>query len=294
MFFNNKPHQEAQGLMFDQQRIGANIMKARKAKGYTQMTLADALGVSFQAVSNWERGQTCPDIANLSELSRVLDLSIDELLGNRRAAEITREIAEDKTPELQPEELQQVAPLLSEKQADRAAEGCSMSLAELAQFAPFVSREFLSEHTRRYLECGCKLEELTSIAPFLDRELLQELALLSYEQGNTLQEITPLAPFLGKKVTSLLAQKAYDTTGILSDLSPIAPFVERELLSRLALDAHKKNGLSDILSLAPFLRKETLNVIAADMLQTGKLTDITPLLPFLDKHIIEEFLNNRR
>ena len=108
MFFNNKPHQEAQGLMFDQQRIGANIMKARKAKGYTQMTLADALGVSFQAVSNWERGQTCPDIANLSELSRVLDLSIDELLGNRRAAEITREIAEDKTPELQPEELQQV------------------------------------------------------------------------------------------------------------------------------------------------------------------------------------------
>lgn len=294
MFFNNKPHQEAQGPMFDQQRIGANIMKARKAKGYTQMTLADALGVSFQAVSNWERGQTCPDIANLSALSRLLDLSIDELLGNRRAAEITREIAEDKTPKLQPEELQQVAPLLSEKQADRAAEGYSMSLAELAQFAPFVSREFLSEHTRRYLECGCKLEELTSIAPFLDRELLQELALLSYEQGNTLQEITPLAPFLGKKVTSLLAQKAYDTTGILSDLSPIAPFVERELLSRLALDAHKKNGLSDILSLAPFLRKETLNVIAADMLQTGKLTDITPLLPFLDKHIIEEFLNNRR
>ena len=56
MFFNNKPHQEAQGLMFDQQRIGANIMKARKAKGYTQMTRADARGVSFQAVSNWERG----------------------------------------------------------------------------------------------------------------------------------------------------------------------------------------------------------------------------------------------
>lgn len=294
MFFNNKPHQEAQGLMFDQQRIGANIMKARKNKGYTQMTLADALGVSFQAVSNWERGQTCPDIANLSELSRLLDLSIDELLGNRRAAEITKALAEDEMPDLQPEELPQVAPLLSEEQADRAAEGCRMSLAELAQFAPFVSREFLNEHTRRYLECGCKLEELTSIAPFLDRELLRELALLSYEQGVTLQEISPLAPFLGKEVTSLLAQMAYDTTGCLSDLSPIAPFIERELLSHLALDAHKQNGLSDILSLAPFIKRETLDLIASDMLQTGKLTDITPLLPFLDKSIIEEHLNNRQ
>ena len=293
MFFERKPTEENHA-MFDQQRIGANIMKARKAKGYTQMTLADALGVSFQAVSNWERGQTCPDIANLSELSRVLDISIDELLGNKRAAEITKEIAEDKTPVLEPEELVQIAPLLSEEQADRAAENRSMTLDELAEFAPFVSRAFLNEDARTYLEHGCRLKELTAIAPFLDRELLRELAFLSYEQGNTLQEITPLAPFLGKEVTSILAQKAYDTTGILSDLSPIAPFIERELLSRLALDAHKKNGLWDILSLAPFIKKETLNQIAADMLQTGKLTDITPLLPFLDKHIIEGYLNNRR
>ena len=95
MFFERKTTEENHA-MFDQQRIGANIMRARKAKGYTQMTLADALGVSFQAVSNWERGQTCPDIANLSQLSQVLDISIDELLGNKRAAEITKEIAQDK------------------------------------------------------------------------------------------------------------------------------------------------------------------------------------------------------
>lgn len=293
MLFERKTTEENH-TMFDQQRIGASIMKARKARGYTQMTLADALGVSFQAVSNWERGQTCPDIANLSELSRVLDISIDKLLDNKRAAEITTAIAEDKTPVLKPEELVQVAPLLSEEQADRVAESRNMTLNELAQFAPFVSREFLNDYTRTYLERGCRLKELTTIAPFLDRELLRELALLSYEQGNTLREITPLAPFLGKEVTTILAQKAYDTTGVLSDLSPVAPFIEQELLSRLALDAHKKNGLWDILSLAPFLKRETLNQIASDMLQTGKLTDITPLLPFLDKSIIEEYLNNRR
>ncbi len=41
---------------FDMMKIGANIMRARKAKGMTQMQLANALGISFQAVSNWERG----------------------------------------------------------------------------------------------------------------------------------------------------------------------------------------------------------------------------------------------
>lgn len=66
-------HEQEEQTMFDQQRIGANIMKARKAKGLTQMALADGLNVSFQAVSNWERGQTCPD---LSAIAPFLDSAV--------------------------------------------------------------------------------------------------------------------------------------------------------------------------------------------------------------------------
>lgn len=36
--------------------IGKNIMKYRKEKKWTQARLAEALGVSFQAVSKWENG----------------------------------------------------------------------------------------------------------------------------------------------------------------------------------------------------------------------------------------------
>ena len=43
-------------LPFDMQRTGATISRLRKAHGMTQMQLADALGISYQAVSNWERG----------------------------------------------------------------------------------------------------------------------------------------------------------------------------------------------------------------------------------------------
>lgn len=229
MFFNNKPNQEAREPMFDQQRIGANIMKARKTKGYTQMSLADALGVSFQAVSNWERGQTCPDIANLSELSRVLDISIDELLGNRRAAEITKDIAEDKTPELQPGELEQVAPLLTEEQADKAAEK-KPSMMDLMTYAPFVSHEFLNRQARKHLESGCTLWELSGLAPFLDENVLGELALNARSEGYGLSELSPIAPFVGEEVLGTLVQRLLKEGAQFDscELSAILPFLSSD------------------------------------------------------------------
>ena len=42
--------------MFDMKIVGRKIAMLRKEKNLTQMELADMLGISFQAVSNWERG----------------------------------------------------------------------------------------------------------------------------------------------------------------------------------------------------------------------------------------------
>ncbi len=41
---------------FDMHRIGQTIAQLRREHNMTQMQLADEMGVSFQAVSNWERG----------------------------------------------------------------------------------------------------------------------------------------------------------------------------------------------------------------------------------------------
>ena len=43
-------------LMFDTTKVAKRIKEARVAQNLTQMQLADAMGVSYQAVSNWERG----------------------------------------------------------------------------------------------------------------------------------------------------------------------------------------------------------------------------------------------
>lgn len=62
-------------------KINEQIAFLRKQKGITQEELANALGVTNQAVSKWESAQCCPDIQLLPDLAKLFDVSVDELLG---------------------------------------------------------------------------------------------------------------------------------------------------------------------------------------------------------------------
>lgn len=61
--------------------IGENIKRLRREKELTQETLAEFLGVTFQSVSKWERGESYPDITLLPSLASFFNVSFDELLG---------------------------------------------------------------------------------------------------------------------------------------------------------------------------------------------------------------------
>lgn len=61
---------------------GEKIAKARKEKNLTQAALAERLGVSFQAVSAWERDEYLPDSKKLIALNEQLDISLDKLLNS--------------------------------------------------------------------------------------------------------------------------------------------------------------------------------------------------------------------
>jgi len=56
------------------------LQKLRKEKGLSQETLADMLGVSRQAVSKWESGQTYPETDKLIALSDVFGVTVDSLI----------------------------------------------------------------------------------------------------------------------------------------------------------------------------------------------------------------------
>lgn len=60
--------------------LGENIAALRKNRGFTQEELAKRLGVSPQAVSKWENGTACPDIALLPEIADIFSVTVDDLM----------------------------------------------------------------------------------------------------------------------------------------------------------------------------------------------------------------------
>lgn len=61
--------------------LGQNLQAARKAKGLSQETLAEQIGVSRQALGKWEKDTALPGLDNLQAAAQVLGVSVDTLLG---------------------------------------------------------------------------------------------------------------------------------------------------------------------------------------------------------------------
>ncbi len=70
--------------MIDQEKIGNFIKKTRLENHLTQKDFAEKLGVSYQAVSKWERGLNLPDISVLREISKEFQVDIDEILEGKK------------------------------------------------------------------------------------------------------------------------------------------------------------------------------------------------------------------
>ena len=62
-------------------RISECILNYRKDRGLTQGEFGELLGVSAFAVSKWERELCYPDIVLLPDLSDLIGISIDEMMG---------------------------------------------------------------------------------------------------------------------------------------------------------------------------------------------------------------------
>ncbi|MCC2752690.1 helix-turn-helix domain-containing protein [Enterococcus gallinarum] len=123
---------------FNIRQIGQRIASKRRELNMTQSNLADQLLVSYQAISNWERGNTLPDIEKLSQLATILQLSIDELLGNSGVAVMHyHEGVADS------QEITTLAPIIKPKELAAATQAQPFELELVEQLAPFLSSEEL-------------------------------------------------------------------------------------------------------------------------------------------------------
>lgn len=64
----------------DRIKMGNFLADLRKRMDLSQADLAEIIGVTFQAVSKWERGEAIPDITILEKLSSFYKVSIDEII----------------------------------------------------------------------------------------------------------------------------------------------------------------------------------------------------------------------
>ena len=62
--------------------LGEKILELRKKMNFSQEELAEKVNVTRQTISKWELGETCPDIKQAKELSKIFSISLDEMVGN--------------------------------------------------------------------------------------------------------------------------------------------------------------------------------------------------------------------
>lgn len=256
---------EREKNMFDTMNVAKIIKQKRMEKNLTQMQLADALGISYQAVSNWERGNSMPDISKLGELSTVLGCSVEELLGDNDKAKVVEDMIKGEEPkEMDMEDLVDVAPILPPKQTEdilgqMIGELENVQLSELCGLAPFLTEETLEQLAEKVSGESCFLEELCGIAPFLSKQALDRLvkkAISQNEEGIEFDEVCGLAPFLSKETLDdivILAIEREDETD-LEELVGLCPFLSKQTIQRIAGEMLKQGGLESLAAIAPFIR----------------------------------------
>lgn len=285
-------------MAFSMEQIGRRISERRKEKNMTQMELTDRMGISFQAVSNWERCNSMPDISKLPGLAQILDLSLDSLLGNGESAELLKHAAEGKTEEFVRENrvsqraFEEVAPLLSPKDADVVFENTTppFDLSDIAEILPFISERLIDDLFRRGVENKNyqDLDDLEELFPFVSPQLLSEMVEQFLYRD---EEVASCFPFLSAEQVDRVSAKIYETYGLEGmDDRDCFPFMSDEALAETAWLEFEKSGLNDMDILAPFLRQALLHELAKKAVAKDGIKALVSLAPFLDKSLLEEWL----
>ena len=305
--------------MFDAVEIGRRISRLRKEKDMTQPALADVMGVSFQAVSNWERGASMPDIGKLPELAQALGVSVDELLGGGRGGDLIRSVidgseetfvknehitlseAGEAAPLLKPKQVTRIIKVIQKDKEDRAeqaggdkagsAEEDIIDLGNLVTIAPFLDEEYLDELANR-LAPTVGLNKLAALAPFISEETLGKLAQTAVENGGKLGELAAIAPFLDEDDLGKIAIVVVQKGGSMGELASIAPFLDEDDLGKITKETLQRGGtLGELAAIAPFLDEDDLGKIANACVEGGgSVAQVAAIAPFLEEEALDKIV----
>ena len=271
--------------MFDMKQVSRKIVSLRKEKNLTQTELADMMGVSFQAVSNWERGNSMPDISKLPQLAELFGCSVDELL-NERSGLLHSAMADDleeyvENNDIPREELEAAVPLLKPGQVEQIADGLlKTNDRNLKIFYPYLDAAALRELADQKTGKG---ESIHDMLPFLDDGYIGKLARQWHEQGKPVKEFYP---FMKKEdLRGLAEQKA----GKGESIRDMLPFLDKGFIGELVRQRHEQGG--SVNEFYPFMGKNDLRELAEQKLRKGE--EINDMLPFLGSDFLRRLVLGR-
>lgn len=288
--------------MFDTMSIAKRIKQARIDKNMTQLQLADAMGVSYQAVSNWERGNSMPDISKLADLCNALDLTVNELLGVEEpaAAAITKAMEKE---ELTVEELKEVAPMLPpeevkermeesrrkmnekfEKKMDDMGKRLTTKMGALSlRFGGKKSEEKQEQpqpvgKTRKKMD----LSAIAELAVYLDEEYLKTLVLEAIKES--LDGIEDLAVYLSEETLLEVVEKARQED--LPQLAEIACHLNEKALERYVERIGAEN-LEQISEIACYMDDAALDKLTRRYEQANRFDAIVEIACYLSEETLD-------
>ena len=121
------------------------IKQARLSKGIMQKTLAEMLNVKPSTVSMWESGTRTPDLTMLKKICEVLNVSYEEILGDKIVeavfdGKITPEnldMIKEKAPDISRSDLEAIMSQLDESEIDQMIDYAQYLLSKKAiRFVP--------------------------------------------------------------------------------------------------------------------------------------------------------------
>ena len=177
--------------MFDTQIIGKKIAELRKKSNMTQFELADKLGISFQAVSNWERGNSMPDISKLPQIAALFNTSIDELIGKHNTVLV--EVAEGNKINIDThtaEDINDAAALIQPQKIREIIEH-SNSTVKISSLLPYLDNSYIEELANRYYNSG---DDILIFLPFLSSSKIKEFLMYSLEKNESINAFLPFYP----------------------------------------------------------------------------------------------------
>lgn len=176
--------------MFDITKFGVYLSKLRKNADMTQSELADALNVTRQAISRYEKGHCFPDVSVLILIAEIFDITLDDLINSGDPTKGESKI------------LSNIAMGNNDIVAD--------DFSDIVNLAPILKPSVLTKLSENFSKQGIDISSIVDLAEYLNDKTV--LALLENADFNSLDQdlLNRFLPILDNESKSVIFEKILD------------------------------------------------------------------------------------